>query len=301
MYEVLAAKALGGGQDWGTGLLSGIIGVPDLEWPKVIDYEIGYSQSIYNQFLLQISGYYKDYSNDIATRRSLSYSEDVNLYTFANANYRDVRGLEFRIERSFGRFINGWANYNYTITSSGTTGFETIYQDPVKAEMQYYISDQSKPQALPTFRLNISLRTPVGWGLGRTILGVKPLAEWRVNLLYSWRDGGRSLWNSSDPPKDWFYVDYRNIQMYELYITKRIARGVQFYCQVQNIFNIKRLLQSGGSAYRDTLHLWFESGEQKGNDKIGDYKQNYLYLPYAKWRNFWPEKRDIYFGLRYQF
>lgn len=300
MFEVMSAAALGGGQDWGKGLLSGIIGIPDLEWPKVIAYEIGYSQSIYNQFLLQISGYYKDYTNDIATRRALSYAEDVNLYMFANSVYRDVMGLEFRIERSFGRFINGWANYNYMIRSSGTTGFETIYQDPTLEEYQYFTSEQDRPQTRPTFRLNLSLRTPVGWGPGNSILGVKPLAEWRVNLLYRLQDGGMRLMNSGDPPKDWIYVDYTNIKMYDLYITKRVARGIQFYCQAKNVFNIKRLRQTGGS-YRDSLHLWFETGDQNGNDKIGDYKKDYIYTYYAKWRTFYPENRDIYFGIRYQF
>ncbi len=295
MYEVFAATGWGGATD-----LSGTIGIPDLAWPKVISYEIGYSQSIYNQFLLQISGYYKDYSDDISANRAVSYAGDVNLYSFVNSKYRDVRGLELRFERSFGRFINGWANYNYMITSSGSTGFEIMYQDPTLEEYQYYTSAQEKPQTRPSFRLNLSLRTPVGWGPGNSILGVKPLSEWRLNLFYRWQDGGRRLWNESDPPKDWFYVNYKNIKMYDLYITKRVARGIQFYCQVKNVFNIKRLRQTGGS-YRDSLHLWFETGDQNGNDKIGDYKKDYIYTYYGKWRTFYPENRDIYFGIRYQF
>ncbi len=120
---------------WGTGVL----GVPDLKWPKTVAYEIGYSQSIYNQFLLQISGYYKDYGNIVNGYRFMSYTADVDIMTFANNSYRDIRGLEFRVERSFGRFLNGWTNYNYMITSTGSTGFKFLYQDPQKDEAQFFV------------------------------------------------------------------------------------------------------------------------------------------------------------------
>ncbi len=295
LYSLKAASSMGG--TWGS---TGSIGIPDLKWPKLVAYEIGYSQSIYNQFLLQISGYYKDYTDEISTYSFQSIQGDVNTTSHFNNIYRDIRGLEFRLERSFGRFINGWANYNYMIRSSGNSGFSVVYEDYTRAQDQFATQAQEKPEALPNFRLNVSLRTPVGWGPGRQILGVKPLAEWRLNLLYRWNSGGRKLMNASSPPVDWYYVNYTNINMWDLYVTKRLARGAQFYVQIQNVFNIKRLSYLGPD-YESSLHMWYEDGEQKGEDKIGDYKGDYTYLPYADWRVFMPDKRQWYFGIRYQF
>jgi hypothetical protein len=281
------------------------VGNPGLKFPKLISYEIGYSQSIYNQILVQISGYYKDYTDNVAKVAWLSYYGDNKGTTYANLVYRDIRGLEFRVERSFGRFINGWANYNYRISSSGVNGFSTIYEDFLLAKQQYFSQSQVKPQTQPTFRMNISLRTPVGWGPGSPLplLGIKPLAEWKVDFLFSWQDGGKYLWNSNVAPREYIYVDRVNRKTSDLYLSKRLTRGLQFYGQVKNLFNNKRL-RTNDSSYRDSLHLWFEKGtgpDQKGNDKIGDYKQDYIFISPFSWIQFVPERRDVYFGLRYQF
>ena len=99
--------------------------------------------------------------------------------------------------------------------------------------------------------------------------------------------------NSSDPPRDWIYVDRINTKSSSLYISKRLSRGMQFYVQAQNIFNNKRLRSTSGT-YRDSLHMWFEDGDQKGDDKIGEYDKEakpHIYLETFDWRVFLPEKR----------
>ncbi len=296
LYAVQGTPVLGG--YWGN---TGALPLPDIKWPKLISYEIGYSQSIYNQFLLQLSGYYKDYTDDITGHMWSSYVGDVQSHIYQNMSYRDIRGLEARIERSFGRFINGWANYNYMITSYGLAGMHTYFQDPVKNKDAWYGSSQGKPRVLPTARFSLSLRTPVGWGPGSPILGVKPLAEWRANFLARWQEGGERLWNSGAAPKDWYYVDYRDTFMLDFYLTKRVARGASLYMQVKNLFNIKTVRSMGGS-YRNSLHLWFEEGDQKGNDKIGDYKGEHIYLGRSRmYSQFSYNPRDYYMGIRYQF
>jgi len=295
MFMVRSSRSMGG--PWGTGFIS----EPDILWPKLVQYEIGYSQSIYNQLLLQISGYYKDYTNEMMEMRMTGYYSAVDIGTFANNVYRDIRGLEFRLERSFGRFINGWANYNYMITSSGETDIDTIHEDPLRMRDEWADAEQSRPQILPSFRMSFSLRTPVGWGPGSPILGIKPLSEWRTSIMYTWRDGGETLDNSSDPPRDWRYIDRVDVQMMNLYITKRLARGASFYINATNLFNWKRYRGSTSGDYKESLHLWYETEEQKGNDKIGEWDKPYIYTDY--WTNyiFYPNNRMIYYGIRYQF
>jgi hypothetical protein len=285
------------GGPWGTGVLA----QPDLEWPLLVQYEIGYSQSIYNQFLLQISGYYKDYTNNISTIRMYGYYGSTDVDTYANMNYRDVRGLEFRVERSFGRFINGWANYNYMIQSSGTTGITTLYEDPLLARNEWATATQTRPSTITTFRLSLSLRTPIGFGPGPALLGVKPLSEWRASIVYTWVDGGERLDNSSAAPKDWRYVNIIDRQMVNLDMSKRIAKGANFYVNVQNLLDLKRYAGSTSGDYYTSLHLPWEDGAQKGNDNVGEWKKAYIAVPFLDFYRWSPEKRTVYLGIRYQF
>ena len=275
------------------------IPVPDLPWPKTVSYEIGYSQSIYDQVLLQISGYYKDYTNEESYLNMLSYYQNVDYVTHTANRYRDVRGLEFRVERSFGRFFNFWANYNYMIQSSGNTGFRSLFENQLRQDEQYFWFGQARINPRPSFRISITLRTPVGFGPGPSILGIKPFAEWRLNWLTNWRDGGEFVYNVNAAPKDWKYVQRINYKMHDFYLTKRIARGASIYLRVKNILNIKYL--DPGSGYRDSLR--FPWTDPKGDDKYGDYDKYHINTftagnDYEKWRR---NKRDFYFGIRYQF
>lgn len=283
----------------GTLFGNGTLPQPDLRWPKVISYEIGYSQSLYDQFLLQISGYYKDYSDNLSTLTTMNYWNNVEILTWQNSGYRDVRGLEFRVERNFGRYINFWANYNYMITSSGKTGFSDLYENQLLTDEQWYSAGQSKPETRPSFRFNINLRTPGGFGPGPRILGVKPLEEWRFNFLMSWRDGGKFVEDESIPTTEWNYIQRVNYKMIDIYLTKRIARGANFYIQVKNVFDFKTL-RSIDPYYRSSMR--YPWSPKPGNDKYGEYDKYYLptHIEFP-WMLFSANKRDIYMGIRYQF
>ena len=304
MYRV-GASFRAGGSPGGNG--TGYIPTPDLPWPKTVSYEIGYSQSIYDQVLLQISGYYKDNTNEMATSNGLGQGLTYQSYYYGEVwyrnmtvnQYRDIRGIEFRVERSFGRFINFWANYDYMITSTGTTGFDYFYQELVRQEDQYYNQGQTRVDPRPRLRLSFTLRTPVGFGPGAAILGIKPLAEWRANMIWDWRDGGEFVYDRSKPPSDWDYVQRVNTNMIDIYIQKRLAKGATFYLNMQNVFNIKTFIP--GSAYAGSLR--YPWSDTPGNDKYGEYDKYYIstYDAGDEWSKWQPNRRSMYFGMRYQF
>ncbi|MCK4965561.1 TonB-dependent receptor, partial [bacterium] len=303
MYRV-GSSFRAGGSAGGNG--TGYLPTPDLPWPRTVSYEIGYSQSIYDQVLLQISGYYKDNTNEMYTDNGLgqgltiqSFYGDVWYRTMANNRYRDIRGIEFRVERSFGRFVNFWANYNYMITSTGTTGFDYLYEDMTLQQEQYYSQGQTRVDPRPRFRLSFTLRTPVGFGPWGAILGVKPLAEWRANMIWDWRDGGEFVYDSSGSPSNWDYVQRVNTNMIDLYIQKRLAKGATFYINMQNVFNIKTF--SAGGFYSRSLRYPFTN--PTGNDKYGEYDAYHISTFDAgdEWDKWSPNRRSVYFGIRYQF
>ncbi|MFC1558452.1 carboxypeptidase-like regulatory domain-containing protein [candidate division KSB1 bacterium] len=277
---------------------TGHIPVPDMPWPKTVSYEIGYSQSIYDQVLLQVSGYYKDYTNDLSRLSIVSYYGDVNYDTRQANGYRDIRGIEFRVERSFGRFINGWANYNYMIQSSGETGLRYLYENPVLENDQWASFAQERPESIPTFRMSLTLRTPVGFGPGPAIFGIKPIAEWRINGIYSWRDGGEFVYNNTLPADLWQYVQRINRNTFDLYVSKRLAKGANFYCQIRNPFNIK--FYRANSVYLDSLRFPFTT--PSGADKYGVHDRYYVQKFGRDEWSMWDANRiDVYLGIRYQF
>jgi hypothetical protein len=289
----------------GGSYLRGHIPVPDIAWPKTVSYEIGYSQSIYNQLLLQISGYYKDYTDGSSFLQVISYYQNVNYYTHLTNNYRDVRGFEFRIERSFGRFINFWANYDYMIQSSGNTGLSTIYEnDLTNKDLWFWSVAQPRINPQPSFRLSLTFRTPVDFGPGPEIFGIKPLAEWRINWLTDWRDGGEFVDpnTSSGPPRTWQYIQRINYHMHDLYLSKRIAMGANFYIRVKNVLNIKYFVP-GSPEIDYTTSLRFPWTTIKGDDKFGDYDKYWIntYPAGNDWRKWQRNKLDLYLGIRYQF
>jgi outer membrane receptor protein involved in Fe transport len=228
-----------------------------------------------------------------------SYYSDVWYRTMAVNAYRDIRGLEFRVERSFGRFINGWANYNYMITSGGSTGFGYLYQNMTKQEDQYYTQGQTRSEIRPRFRLSFTLRTPVGFGPFSPILGVKPLAEWRANIIWDWQDGGEFVYDSNLPPSQWQYVQRINRNSVDLYIQKRLAKGASLYLNITNILNIKYF--SPGSYYGGSLRYPWES--PPGNDKYGEYDKYWISTNDAgdEWDKWEFNRRAAYFGIKYQF
>ena len=71
--------------------------------------------------------------------------------------------------------------------------------------------------------------------------------------------------------------------------------------QVKNLFNYKGFPNPlYWNKYVDSLHFPYETGDQKGTDKLGDSGKDYIDLGWNTWSQF-VNPRDIFFGLRIQF
>ncbi|MCK4965856.1 TonB-dependent receptor, partial [bacterium] len=190
------------------------------------------------------------------------------------------------------------ANYNYMIQSEGSTGLDVLYENAILADEQWATFVQSRAETLPSFRSSITLRTPVGFGPGPAILGIKPLAEWRFNTIITWRDGGKFIVNQSADPEDWLYVHRVDRKMVDLYVSKRIAKGANLYINVQNLFDIKYF--NGASGYGDSLRYPWTT--PSGNDKYGEYERWYVAKRHRDGYLMWnSNKRDVFIGIRYMF
>jgi outer membrane receptor protein involved in Fe transport len=256
------------------------LGNPNLEPEKTVQYELGYSQNLFDMFLLNIAAYYKDITNQPGWVNFINVNSTVNYYKAANSNYADIRGLELTLTKTTGRWISGFVNYTYDVQSSGYFGLQSYYQDP--SEQRDYVAlntYQFKPRPQPYARINLDLHTPDDFGFAT--FGMKPLADINFNILAGWSAGAYATYNPNDLPgiqdnvrwKDSYYLDMRLSKLFRVAGTQ-----LQFYLDVNNLFNFKFLNYAGFSDsydyqfYMESLCFSWEKGESKGDDRIGDYR-----------------------------
>ncbi len=95
------------------------IGNPGLKPASTIAYELGFDYIAFDDYLLQLSGFYRDISDEVVTiqylTRQWKYSKLVN------DGYRDVRGFEVTLRKMSGAWWNGQANFTYQVSTWGNS------------------------------------------------------------------------------------------------------------------------------------------------------------------------------------
>lgn len=236
----------------GLGAGSTVVPCPDLPMARTVQYEFGYEQSFLENFLVNVTAYYKDVSNEPLSRAYISYNNAYTMYKYYPDYYKDVRGVEVRLERNSGRYVKFSAMYDYMLVSEGRAGFAKIYEDLVTNKRnlasdakQYTLSD------LPRANINLTLFTPDDFG---QIWG-----NWFANIFFEWKAGGQTLLNDGEPLKSlqqWIdVVNYWNIDMR---FSKMIDFGlgnVEISVTVKNLTNNKWLNTANFSTDQRTAYV----------------------------------------------
>jgi len=256
------------------------VGNPNMTLEKTVAYELGYSQNLMNTFLLNLAAYYKDITNQPGWVRYYNVNNTVQYAKAENNNYQDIRGFEVTLTKRSGAWWSGFINYTYDVRTSGYFGLLYYYQDPTK--QKNYLSDnpyQDRTHPRPYFRANIDLHTPAR--LGPVVAGVRPLADWNLNVLTEWRAGAFDTFNPNNVAGLVDNVQWRDTYNLNLRFSKLINVAkvdVQLYMDLINVFNFKFLSSAGFSdlydrtAYLESLRFSWENGLQKGDDRVGDFR-----------------------------
>jgi outer membrane receptor protein involved in Fe transport len=257
------------------------IGNPNMILEKTVAYELGYEHSIADMFLIKLAGYYKDVTDQPGWIYFQDLTGDVQYNRAENNNYADIRGFELTLTKRTGPWVTGFINYTYDVRSSGYFGLREIYQDPNRQRL--YLEQnpyQERVHPRPFAKLNLSFFTPdeygPNWG------SIYPLDNWNFNFLGIWRTGEYETYNPHEIPGIVDNVQWRDFYNVDLRISKLLyigSVGVQLYVDILNVFNFKHMDYAGFSSYRDdylpyleSLNFSWESGEEHGDDKIGDYR-----------------------------
>ena len=89
----------------------GIVGNPNLDFTKTIQYELGVQYSLAEAYVLDLSGFYKDYYGLLNSIREAYGPIATDVY--GNVDYARSRGLEAKLEKRYGSFFAGSIEYQY--------------------------------------------------------------------------------------------------------------------------------------------------------------------------------------------
>jgi len=294
------------------------LGNPSADLPQTVSYELGVEYNVRNLFLIHLSGYYKDVRNQTGRVQYTSFDESVDYGTIENNNYADIRGFELRLEKRFGRWLTGWLNYNYMVTTNGYIGREHYYEDP-RLQRIYGLQNpyQERPLARPLLRYNLRIRSPREWG--PTVGGIKPLGDLQLSLLFYWRAGSYMTWDPLTTYELNQNLQWKDNYTYDARFSKRLQIGRYSFSlnmDIKNLFNQRRINSRGFADsddqrnYYESLHLpmyeediYQNVGYTPGNDRLGDVRSDekpYIDMPNRDIFTYF-DVRAIFFGLKIDF
>ena len=261
---------------------------PNNPLPKTVAYELGYEQSLFDQLLIRMAGYYKDVSLQPYLTQYISRDGQVN-YTVNEPNsFEDIRGFEITLSRNKGRWIQGFVNYTYMVFTSGYFGLRQNFENPT-AQREFSESDterrraSSRPVPRPYARLNLDFLTPSDFG--PRVGAVPILGNWRISVIGSWQQGSKFTWTGGGAvPGVINNVSFRDYWNVNLRFSRNLViagKRAQFFVDIFNALNTRRLSFNGfvdGNdqlSYLRSLHLPESDDYQTnipGSDKIGAYR-----------------------------
>ncbi len=217
------------------------LGNPNLAPSKTIQYELGVDYNLMNQYLIHIAGYYKDVTGNV---RAINYeptTSGIPRYRYRTGDtYATIQGLEVQINRSYGEYITGWLNLQYTYSSGGATGRIAVYEDSASnaAPAAFSYANPTRPFPVPEIRANITLKSPDRWG--------QFLGGWNLSILPDWRLGDIFVYNPRNTDEG-ATNEFRwpNLWIVNLKLSKTFDVGplkATAFLNVNNLFNFKQLL-----------------------------------------------------------
>ncbi|MBN2571014.1 MAG: TonB-dependent receptor, partial [Ignavibacteriales bacterium] len=306
---------------------------PNIILPRTVQYEIGYEHNLFDQFLIRVSGYYKDVTDQALLVTYIAKGNITNYSTYEPNSYADIRGFEITLKKNRGDWVQGMINYTYDVSTSGRFGFATFNEnkaDQRRYELEYRAHYQSKPIPRPYARANIYIFSPREFGpkLGP----IFPFGDINLSIVGNWRAGYYSTYvGGGSMPGVLYNVQWKDYLNFDLRLSKNFALdlgsfdlSIELFMDVNNVLNQKYMTEYGfthANDYNDYMKslrlpkdafVDFVNGTPTwtndpdggpyiyGDDQPGDYRSDekpYIDMPNQDWLTFL-NLRQIYWGLR---
>jgi hypothetical protein len=248
---------------------------PSLKMAQTISYEFGYEQMFFDDFIVNVTAYYKDVKGEPLSRTYVDYYQ-YNVTEYVPDAYKDIRGLELRLERPIGEFVTFNAMYDYMVQSSGQSGLSTVYENKVENQDELRYANLTLTDPRPRANINLNFHTPNDFG--PRWLSINWLANIYANFFFEWRDGGSFLFNPTAPVEDQIYferVDRWNIDFRGSKAFHTSLGILEFVVTIQNLTNNK-WLEVGNMTQKqyDEYVKSLNTPNKGGSDKWGQYKSD---------------------------
>ncbi len=267
-------------------------GNPNLKPQKTIQYELGYEQVLFKEYLIHTALYYKDVTDELGwvNYQNVFSPDPTRSYrTWDNKSYQDIIGWEFRLFKRVGKFLTGWIQTEVRGQKRGEIGYTNQYVegDPFNLPVysKYSYPDEVLWDWTPSVLTNIDIHTPVGWG--PTIFGGKLLGGWRLNAILSWAEGSRFTWNPTKSPFIRNNLQYANSFSNHFFISKSINFSGLLATLYVNAYNpFSRYLLNVGALYGLADNPGSEQYQYynslKDGDRVGHYEASHIVRPEEK-------------------
>ncbi len=96
-----------------SGAFTDVYGNPDLEPQKTVMYEIGFRQEFGRDYIIDITGFYRDVRDWITSGTPIETQTGVTYSIFTNKDYANVKGITLAFNKRFSNYFAFDINYTY--------------------------------------------------------------------------------------------------------------------------------------------------------------------------------------------
>ncbi|NWF88823.1 MAG: TonB-dependent receptor [Ignavibacteriaceae bacterium] len=110
-----------------SGINVGVYGNPDLKPQKTVQYEIGFRQEFFDNYLIDITGYYKDIRDWITAGPIIQTYNLVTYSIFTTKDYANIKGITLTLNKRFSDNFAFDLNYTYQVAEGSNSSPEDEY------------------------------------------------------------------------------------------------------------------------------------------------------------------------------
>jgi len=111
-----------------SGINIGVYGNPDLEPQKTVMYEIGFRQEFFDDYLIDVTGFYRDVRDWITAGPIIETRNLVTYSIFTNKDYANVKGITLSFNKQFSNYFSFDLNYTYQVAEGSNSKPEDEFE-----------------------------------------------------------------------------------------------------------------------------------------------------------------------------
>lgn len=221
------------------------VGNPTLEPQITVTYEVGLSHQLSDDYVLDMTAYYKNLYNYVSTMRERKEGEEsVTWYRFISEDYGSARGLDMQLEKMLSNF-NSWS-IAYSLAWAQGNNSSTIIQDENTSLREFPLDWDVRHNATINYTFRIGRGEEFFVPFTNFIL---PLDDFSANINWSFVSGAPYTPQSTDSDA---FLDTNSKRMdYTHQASARIAKGIRLpggsniriFLDVENLFKTRNVLR----------------------------------------------------------